>query len=139
MLQLEQRQGRTVPQTVFRLAARQFGSEQQTPVLWQQHLYAVRQKDQQLVCMDLDGKELWNSGRDKFGSGPCMIADGLIFVLDDSGVLSIAEATPTAYRRMARAQVIEDGSSSWGPMALVAGRLIVRDSSRMVCVDVAEH
>ena len=139
MLQLKQEQGRIVPQTVFRLTARQFGSEQQTPVLWQQHLYAVRQKDQQLVCMDLDGKELWNSGRDKFGSGPYLIADGLIYVLDDNGVLSVAEAAPTAYRRTARAQVIEDGSSSWGPMALVAGRLIVRDSSRMVCVDVAEH
>ena len=128
MLQLQQEQGRIVPQTVFRLAARQFGSEQQTPVLWQQHLYAVRQKDQQLVCLDLDGKELWNSGRDKFGSGPYLIADGLIYVLDDDGVLSIAEAAPTAYRRLARAQVIEDGSSSWGPMALVAGRLIVRDT-----------
>ena len=139
MLQLKQEQGRIVPQTVFRLAARQFGSEQQTPVLWQQHLYAVRQKDQQLVCLDLDGKELWNSGREKFGSGPYMIADGLIYVLDNDGVLSMAEAAPTAYRRLARAQVIEDGSSSWGPMALVAGRLIVRDSSRMVCVDVAEH
>ncbi len=139
MLQLKQEQGRIVPQTVFRLAARQFGSEQQTPVLWQQHLYAVRQKDQQLVCLDLDGKELWNSGRDKFGSGPYLIADGLIYVLDDNGVLTMAEAAPTAYRRLARAQVIEDGSSSWGPMALVAGRLIVRDSSRMVCVDVAEH
>jgi len=139
MLQLKQEQGRIVPETAFRLTARQFGSEQQTPVLWQQHLYAVRQKDQQLVCMDLEGKELWNSGRDKFGSGPYMIADGLIFVLDDDGVLSIAEAAPTAYRRLARAQVIEDGSSSWGPMALVAGRLIVRDNSRMACLDVAER
>jgi outer membrane protein assembly factor BamB len=139
MLQLKQEQGRIVPQPVFRLAARQFGSEQQTPVLWQQHLYAVRQKDQQLVCLDLEGKELWNSGRDKFGSGPYLIADGLIYVLDDGGALSIAEAVPTAYRRLARAQVIEDGSCSWGPMAVVAGRLIVRDTSRMACVDVAEH
>jgi len=139
MLQLTQEQGRIAPHMVFRLAARQFGSEQQTPVVWQQHLYAVRQKDQQLVCMDLDGKELWNSGREKFGSGPYLIADGLIFVLDNDGVLSTVEATPTAYHRTARAQVIEDGSSSWGPMALVAGRLIMRDSTRMVCVDVAEH
>jgi hypothetical protein len=51
----------------------------------------------------------------------------------------VAEAAATGYRRLARAQVIEDGSSSWGPMALAAGRLIVRDSVRMVCVDVAEH
>jgi len=139
MLQLVQEQGRIVPQTVFRLAARQFSSEQQTPVLWQQHLYAVRQKDQQLVCIDLDGKERWNSGREKFGSGPYLIADGLILALDNDGVLSIVEATPTAYHRLARGQVIEDGSCSWGPMALVAGRLLVRDSTRMACVDVAEH
>ena len=139
MLQLKQEQGRIVPRTVFRLTARQFGSEQQTPVLWQEHLYAVRQKDQQLVCLDLDGKERWNSGRDKFGSGPYMIADGLIYVLDDNGTLTIAEAAPTAYHRTARAQVIEDASSSWGPMALAAGRLIVRDTFRMTCIDVAEH
>jgi outer membrane protein assembly factor BamB len=139
MLQLREEGGRIVPSTVFRLPARQFGSEQQTPVLWRDHLYAVRQKDQQLVCLDLDGKELWNSGREKFGSGPYMIADGLILVLDDNGVLSLAEATPAGYHRTARAQVIEDGASSWGPMALVAGRLIVRDSTRMVCVDLAEH
>jgi outer membrane protein assembly factor BamB len=53
--------------------------------------------------------------------------------------LSIVEAGPSAYHRLARAQVIEDGSVTGGPMALVAGRLIVRDSTRMVCVDVAEH
>lgn len=138
MLQLKEVEGRIVPQTVFRLTARQFGSEQQTPILWRQHLYAVRQKDQKLVCLDLDGNEVWNSGTDKFGSGPYLIADGLIYVLDDNGLLSLAEATPAAYRRLARAQVIEDGSSSWGPMALVAGRLIVRDMTRMVCLEVAE-
>ena len=139
MLQLKRDQARIVPEAVFRLTARQFGSEQQTPVLWQQHLYAVRQKDQQLVCLGLDGKERWNSGRDKFGSGPYMIADGRIFVLDNDGVLSMADAAPTAYRRTGRAQVIENGNSSWGPMALVAGRLIVRDTSRMVCLDVREQ
>ena len=59
--------------------------------------------------------------------------------MDNDGVLSVVEATSAAYRRTARAKVIENGSDSWGPMALVAGRLIVRDRSRMVCVDVAEH
>jgi outer membrane protein assembly factor BamB len=33
--------------------------------------------------------------------------------------------------------VIEDGVDCWGPMALVGGRLIVRDMTRMVCLDVA--
>ncbi len=139
MLQLKQGEGGITPQKVFKLPAREFSSDQQTPVLWQQHLYGVRQNDQQLVCMDLDGKEVWSSGQEKFGSGPYLIADGLIFVLDSEGTLTVAEATSAAYRRTARRKVIENGSDSWGPMALVAGRLILRDRSRMVCVDVAEH
>ncbi len=54
----------------------------------------MRQKDQQLVCLDLTGKELWNSGRDKFGSAPYLIADGLIYAMNDEGLLTMAEATP---------------------------------------------
>jgi outer membrane protein assembly factor BamB len=138
VLQLKAEQGRIVPETVARLSPKQFGSEQQTPILWQGHLYGVRQRDQQLVCMDPEGKELWNSGRDKFGSGPYLIADGLIYVLNDDGLLTLAEATPAIYKRLAQAQVIEGGVTSWGPMALVAGRLIVRDFTRLVCLDVAE-
>jgi outer membrane protein assembly factor BamB len=138
MLQIRRKGDRFVAETLFRLDAKRFGSEQQTPVLFDGHLYGVRQRDRQLVCLDLRGKELWNSGKEKFGAGPYMIANGLIYVLDDVGVLTIAEATPTAYKPLARAEVIHNGHDSWGPMALVAGRLIIRDMTRMVCLDVAE-
>jgi outer membrane protein assembly factor BamB len=67
-----------------------------------------------------------------------MIADGLIYVLDDVGVLTLAEATHEAFRPLGRAEVIDHAHDSWGPMALVAGRLNVRDLTRMVCLDVAE-
>ena len=118
MLQLSQEQGRIVPHTEFRLSAKQFGSEQQTPILYDGHLYGVRQKDQQLVCLDLQGKELWNSGRDKFGSAPYMIADGLIYAMNDEGVLTMAEATSAGYKRLARATVIDDGVYRLGPDGL---------------------
>jgi outer membrane protein assembly factor BamB len=65
-----------------------------------------------------------------------MIADGLIYALNDKGLLTMAEASAAAYKPLARAQVIENGHDSWGPMALVAGRLIVRDMNRMVCLEV---
>lgn len=139
VLQLKQQDGRIVAETLFRLTPRQFSSEQQTPVLFEDHLYGVRQKDKQLVCLDLNGSEAWNSGKDKFGAAPYIIADGLIYVMSDSGLLTMAEATPQAYRPLGRAQVIDDGHDSWGPMALVAGRLIVRDMTRMVCLNVAEN
>jgi outer membrane protein assembly factor BamB len=125
--------------TLFKLKAKQFSSVQQTPVLYKGHLFGVRQKGKQLVCLDFNGKEVWKSGKDKFGSGPYMIADGLIYVMDDDGMLTMAEATAAGYKPLAKAQVIPEGYDSWGPMALVAGRLIVRDMTRMVCVDVSEE
>ena len=141
MLQLEQQGGSIVAEVLFRLNPRQFGSEQQTPVLLDGYLYGVRHKKQgaQLLCLDLDGKEVWNSGREEFGSGPYMIADGLIYVMDDDGWLTMAEATPKQYKPLDRARVIEDGVHAWGPMTMVAGRLIVRDMTRMVCLDVAQQ
>ena len=66
-----------------------------------------------------------------------MIADGLIFVLGDEGQLTLAEATPEGYRQLAQGQVLE-GHDCWGPMALAAGRLMVRDLTRMVCLDVTQ-
>ena len=132
-------EGRFAARVLYRESPKLFGSEQQTPVLWNGYLYGVRQRDGQLVCLDPQGKPMWSSGRDKFGSAPYMIADGLILALSDDGVLTLAEATPQAYRPLARAQVIDGGVQSWGPMALVAGRLIVRDLRRMVCVDLRAH
>ena len=124
--------------SVFRLTPQQFNSEQQTPIYYDGHLYAVRKRGGgQLVCLDLDGNERWNSGGDRFGHGPYMIADGLIFVMDNHGKLTMAEATPRAYNRLGQCIVFEDGYDAWGPMALVAGRLILRDMTRMTCLDVS--
>lgn len=138
MLQLKSDGGRLAAEPSFELNLKQFGSEQQTPVFFDGHLYGVRKRDEKLVCLDLGGNELWNSGEDKFGLAPYMIADGLILALDDHGLLTLAEATPNEYRRLAQAQVIEEGHDAWGPMAMAAGRLILRDMTRMICLDVAK-
>lgn len=117
-------------------APRVLGAEQHTPILYDNHIYAVLPKPrQELVCFDLEMKPLWASGK-RFGIGPYLIADGLVFVLNDRGRLTLAEASPEAYRELAEATVL-DGHDSWGPMALVDGRLILRDLTRMVCLDVS--
>lgn len=118
---------------------REFSSTQQTPVLYEGHIYGVRQADKEFVCLDLDGNEVWSSGRDaRFGDGPYMIADGLIFILDDVGVLTMAEATSDGYRQLGRCSPFGDeGHDAWAPMAMVDGRLILRDLVRMKCLDVA--
>jgi outer membrane protein assembly factor BamB len=122
----------------FSLSPKQFNSEHHTPILFGEHLYGVRKRGGgQLVCLDLAGNELWNSGADRFGHGPYLIADGLLFVMDDHGTLTMASATPNGYERLGRHDVLPDGHDAWGPMALVDGRLIVRDMTRMACVDIA--
>ena len=124
--------------TLFKLGPAVFGSTQHTPIFFDGHLYGVREKDKQLVCLDLDGRVVWSSGsQHRFGLGPYLIADGLIYVLNDEGRLTLAEATPEGYQQLAQAQVL-DGHDSWGPMAMAAGRLIVRDLTHMVCLDVTE-
>ncbi len=136
LLQLEETAGRLTAEKAFTLTRRQFGSEQQTPVLYQDHLYGVRKAARgQLVCLNLDGKELWNSGQLKFGHGPYLIADGLVLALSEDGLLAAVEATPETFRLVAKHQVIPDGREAWGPLALVGGQLVLRDLKRMFCVD----
>jgi outer membrane protein assembly factor BamB len=134
MLKITARDGELAAEEAYRLGPKVFGSEQQTPVLFRDHLYGVR-PDKQLVCLDLAGTVRWTSGAaHKFGLGPYMIINEHIFVMDDHGHLSVVPADPEAFSLVAETQVLQ-GHESWAPMALASGRLIVRDLTRMVCLD----
>jgi len=138
MLQIKQQDEQLAVETLFRLKPKRFGSTQHTPILFENHIYGVREQDKELVCLDLEGNEVWSSGsQHRFGIGPYMIADNMIFVMDDEGTLTMAQASPAGYKKLGQAKIM-DGHDSWGPMAMAAGRLIVRDMTRMVCLDVAE-
>ena len=50
-------------------------------------------------------------------------------------MLRLIEASTTAYKEFAKAQVL-NGQDVWGPMALSDGKLVLRDLSKMVCIDV---
>ena len=116
--------------------------EQQTPILYDGHLFGILPKDagalrRQFVCALVDDPShiLWSSGKEhRFGLGPFLLADGKFFVLDDDGVLTVLRASTSGYIQLARAEVLA-GQDSWGPIALAGGRMLVRDSKRMVCLD----
>ena len=123
---------------LFRLKPDVFGAAQHTPILFDGHLYGVR-PDEQMVCMNLNGEILWASGSNhKFGIGPFMVANNLIFAMNDNGLLRLIEAVPTGYNQLAEAEVLQ-GHDSWGSMALADGRLIVRDLTKMTCLEVVEN
>jgi len=146
LLQLkEEEDGKITTSVIWRLEnSREFGSEQQTPIFYGNHVFGILPKEAgglggQLVCLDLEGRHVWTSGSaDKFGLGPLLVAGDRLLVMNDDGLLTMAEATSAGFRPLAKAQVLPDGHETWGPMAIVGGRLIVRDLKRMVCLDLRQ-
>jgi outer membrane protein assembly factor BamB len=125
-------------EAVFDLKNNEWNSEVHTPVVYKGHLFAVGKKKRGLfTCLSFDGKEVWTSeGKASFGLGSFMLADGMFFVLDgDTGKLRLIEAGTTGYNELASAQVLA-GQEVWGPMALSDGKLVLRDLTRMMCLDV---
>jgi outer membrane protein assembly factor BamB len=136
LLQLQDQGGKLVPQTVWKLGPEEFGATQHTPIFHEGRLFGTRPNGQ-FVCLGLDGKVVWASpAGDLFGLGPFLFADGLFFVMNDSGKLSLVEDSPARFNLLAQAQVLQ-GRESWGPMALAGGRLLARDFTRLVCLDVS--
>jgi len=140
MFKVSVESGNYTVKLLYKLDKKVFACEQQTPVFYKGHLYTVLPADagpakRQAVCMDPDGRVIWTSGAaEKFGLGPFLIADSKMLILEDNGILTMINAAENGYSRLAQAKVL-DGKEAWGPMALVDGRLLVRDYGKMKCLD----
>jgi outer membrane protein assembly factor BamB len=136
MFQLEEKDSKLAPKTLFKLASEVFGATQHTPIFKDGHLYGAR-ADGRFVCLGLDGKVLWASGpTETFGLGSFLIADELILALNDSGKLRLFETSPARFNLLGEIQPLTN-RESWAPMALAGDRLLLRDLTRLVCLDVS--
>jgi outer membrane protein assembly factor BamB len=125
-------------ESVWDMQKNEWNSELHTPIVYKGYMFAVGKKKRGLfTCLSFDGKEVWTSeGKASFGLGSFLLADGMFFVLDgDTGMLRLIEASITEYKELAKAQVL-NGQDVWGPMALSGGKLVLRDLTKMVCIDV---
>ena len=136
--------GNSIAVKQFRRGPEIFGSVQQTPLLHEKHLYGVLtmnagEAEMQMICMNLEGVRLWSSGpENRFELGPYLIADEKILALDGkTGTLTMARATPAGWEMLAKAPVL-DGHEAWAPMAIADGRLILRDLTKMICLDLRD-
>lgn len=133
--------------TLFTTDRKTFASEQQTPVFLDGLLYAVLPSDgggdrQQLACMTPEGKQLWVSGKtNTFGLGPYVATThGLMVLLDDTGTLSLARVGRDGFTLLGHHTLMGGkGRDAWGPMVLAGGRLYLRDSTRLYCLQVGEQ
>jgi len=102
-------------------------------VLIGRNLYGFDESE--FKCVDLNSGEVkWKQGG--LGKGSLMAADGKLIVLSEKGELVIADASPEAFKPLARAQVL--GGKCWSTPVLSNGRIYCRNAKGdLVCVDVS--
>lgn len=86
------------------------------------HVYGL--DDGRLVCLDLaDGSRRWDG--DRYGHGQVLLVDEWILVTAENGEVALVEATPEAFREVARFRALE--GKTWNPPALSGDLLFVRN------------
>jgi outer membrane protein assembly factor BamB len=106
-----------------------------TPVLVGDYLYGIDGRQEggaaRLRCVEWKtGDVKWSV--DRFGCASLIAVDGGLLAVTEGGELVRFEASPKAFKELARAKVL-DGVTRAAP-ALSDGRLYVRDDKRLVCV-----
>lgn len=117
-------------------------SEQQTPILHQGLLFGILPKDagsmrNEFVCCDPNDltKILWSSGKtNRYGLGPYLMIEDKFLILNDDGNLTLAQVKNNQFKILAQKKVLQ-GHDAWGPFALTDGKLLLRDSKQMICLD----
>ena len=104
------------------------------PVLIGGYLYGF--DDNRLTCLDWKtGEAKWDEKSPK--KGALMAAGDKLLILGESGRLAVAEATPTAYKEIAGAQVLK--GRCWTMPILSNGRIYSRNSDgHLVCLNVGK-
>jgi hypothetical protein len=126
-----------------------FGAHTQPPVLVNGYFYAqytTNERKDGLVCMSMDGKIKWKTGRAPlFDKGGLILADGLLLSTDGSTKLYLIDPDPSAFKAVATSELLKPeagdkkpSNQNWAPLALSDGKLLIRDQSRLVCVKVAK-
>jgi outer membrane protein assembly factor BamB len=108
-----------------------------TPVYKDGHLYGMFSFKKYgvgpLKCVEIaTGKVKWE--KPGFGAGQAIIAGNQVLALADDGQLVAVEATPEAYKEVARAKVV--AGKCWSTPSLSNGRLYIRSTKEGVCLDV---
>jgi outer membrane protein assembly factor BamB len=133
----------------------EFGDETKTPLLHNGHFYAMHRavsKREGLICMNMEGKIMWKTGRNpNFDFGSMILADGLLLANDGFKTLYLIDPDPSAFKPVSKVELLGEGGSwiegwaseigstqNYAPLALADGKLLIRDQYRMICVKVVE-
>jgi len=116
-------------------------SEQQTPILYKNMIISVMPKDgggqrERLVYYSSSDLHtpVWSSAADeRFGLGPYMVINNMLFAFKDDGELYVYELKAKSMTLLKKQRIME-GVDAWGPLAYADGMLIVRDAHTVKCL-----
>ncbi len=136
MIKVEKKSGSFVVNELFK--NNEFGTHVHPAILHDGYLYghcSTNETRDGLMCMSLDGKVMWKTGRAPlFDKGGFILVDGLFLSVDgNKGWLYLIEPGPGGFKELAKAKLL-DTNTCWAPLALTDGKLLIRDQKQMRCV-----
>ncbi|MEO8494007.1 MAG: PQQ-binding-like beta-propeller repeat protein [Planctomycetota bacterium] len=124
----------TEPEEVWK--SKEYQNQFSSSVLIDGYLYGIdgdTTGERLLKCVELaTGKIRWS--QEGFGSGTLIAAGSRLIVLSEAGELVLADASPTAFKQLAKASVLQ--GKCWTTPTLANGRVYCRNADGdVVCVD----
>ncbi len=102
-------------------------------VLLDGSLYGYSNRD--LACVDFKtGERKWRARA--AGKGVLTAAEGLLYLLSEQGVVSLARPTPDAYEEISRFRIEKPRAQIWAIPVIAGGRLFIRNQDEILCYDI---
>jgi outer membrane protein assembly factor BamB len=114
-------------------------SQYNTPIAHRGNLYGIHGREDvgiaELRCIDSrDGSVKWSKAG--FGVANLLLADDKLVCITVDGQLVLVDATASRYVELARCKI--SPSTTRALPALVSGKLFVRDTQRLMCLDIGK-
>jgi outer membrane protein assembly factor BamB len=136
MFKVEKKSGSYAVSEIFKTD--EFGTHVHPAMLVDGYLYghcSTNETRDGLMCLSLDGKVMWKTGRDPlFDKGGFILVDGLFISVDGHrGWMYLIQPSPEGFKEISKAKLL-DTQMCWGPLALSGDKLVIRDQKQMRCV-----
>ncbi len=94
-----------------------------------EHLYGAGHQAEGWFCLDfMTGRQEWKAS----GKGSLTYADGMLYCLDERGIMALVEATPKEHRVVSSFHLPKGGAGLyWAHPVVCGGRLYVRHADAL--------
>jgi hypothetical protein len=104
-------------------------------ILHEGYLYGAGHNSRGWFCLDfMTGKEQWKAG----GKGSITFAEGMLYCLDERGIMRLVKASPDSYGLVSEFTVPDGGEGfHWAHPVVCRGRLYIRHQDKLFAYDIS--